>query len=223
MQRLKEIGRKDEMRFLINPSNFGFGLRLAIATSSLAGSVLAADSPAAAVQTIEPKQALIIGSAGGPGRRAIPPNTIAAEVICGSWKLPKAGDKVKGSDGREQEWTTITAGKDGTFSAQGQRGAWVFMPIESDGERVMILEAVGHTMAYFNGEARVGDPYSTGWTRLPVLMHPGTNELLMQAQRGGVKARLVAPKAPSRSARPTRRCPTWSWANRPIRTLPWSC
>src|SRR5262249_35462353 len=55
--------------------------------------------------------------------------------------------------------------------------------------------ASGHSMVYVNGEPRMGDPYQTGYVRIPVLLRAGTNGLLFQASRGRLKATLTAPKA----------------------------
>jgi dienelactone hydrolase len=69
------------------------------------------------------------------------------------------------------------------------------MTAEASASRVMLLEASGHSMVYVNGEPRVGDPYETGWVRLPILLQRGTNGLLFQCGRGSIKARLVVPAA----------------------------
>src|SRR5205823_4540576 len=56
----------------------------------------------------------------------------------------------------------------------------------------------GHDMAYVNGEPRVGDLYQYGWARVPVLLHPGTNDLLFHCVRAGeLRVKLVAPPAPA--------------------------
>jgi len=59
----------------------------------------------------------------------------------------------------------------------------------------MLLDASGHSMVYVNGEPRYGDPYRTGFSRLPIELRRGTNTLLFSCGRGAVRARLVEPKA----------------------------
>ncbi len=75
------------------------------------------------------------------------------------------------------------------------RGAYLLFAVHSDRERVMMLEASGHGVACVNGEWRVGDPYSFGFVRLPILLHEGANQIILQhANRGEMKARLEEPK-----------------------------
>ncbi len=82
----------------------------------------------------------------------------------------------------------------GVFGEMG-RGTYVLFAVHSERERVMMLEASGHGVAYVNGEPRVGDPYSFGYVRLPILLHEGANQIILQhANRGEMKARLEEPK-----------------------------
>lgn len=76
------------------------------------------------------------------------------------------------------------------------RGAYLLFAVHSERERVMMLEASGHGVAYVNGEPRVGDPYSFGYVRLPILLREGANQIILQhANRGEMKARLEEPGA----------------------------
>jgi poly(3-hydroxybutyrate) depolymerase len=61
----------------------------------------------------------------------------------------------------------------------------------------MLLEATGHSMLYVNDEPCVGDPYETGWVRLPILLRAGANGFLFQCGRRQVRVRLIAPQAPA--------------------------
>ena len=60
----------------------------------------------------------------------------------------------------------------------------------------MLLEAVGHSVAYVNGVPRAGDPYGYGYVSLPVEVKAGKNEILFQVGRGRVRAKLIEPPAP---------------------------
>src|SRR5205814_2583771 len=61
--------------------------------------------------------------------------------------------------------------------------------------RTMLLDAQGHDMVYVNGEPRAGNPYQTGYVRLPVRLHQGRNELLFRSGGRGLKVRLTSPPA----------------------------
>src|SRR5207249_6706640 len=87
------------------------------------------------------------------------------------------------------------ADQDDKVSAPALVGGYACFAVTSDTERVMILAASGHAMVYVNGEPRAGDVYQTGYVRLPVLLHKGTNHLLFHVARGSLKAHLVAPVA----------------------------
>src|SRR5206468_3737262 len=62
---------------------------------------------------------------------------------------------------------------------------------------IYLLEASGHAMVYVDGEPRAGDPYDTGYVRLPVALRAGRNDLLFACGRGHVRARLVRPTSPA--------------------------
>src|SRR5262249_12914406 len=82
----------------------------------------------------------------------------------------------------------------GSFAHTALRGGYAYFAVPADEEQVVILEASGHGMVYVNGEPRVGDPYSTGYVRLPVLLKKGTNDLLFHVSRGTLRAKLSVPK-----------------------------
>src|SRR5207237_4189768 len=44
-------------------------------------------------------------------------------------------------------------------------------------------------------EPRIGDPYRTGYVRVPILLKKGTNHLLFAPGRGPVKLAITEPKA----------------------------
>lgn len=162
-------------------------------TLPLALFILAPALPLAAQEPIELRDALVIPSVGRYGRSAVVVDYLEAERLAGTWKAPVAGDTVRLAGGRTRAWKAIKAADDGWINDRALRGGYAYMSVESGERRVMILEASGHSMVYVNGEPRAGDPYRTGWTRLPVLLAAGTNGLLFHCGRGGVRARLVAP------------------------------
>jgi dienelactone hydrolase len=138
---------------------------------------------------------LAISRVGRSGRSPTHTDAIEAQIVAGTWTAPKAGDSVRLPDGETRQWEPVSAGEDGTFEGRALAGGYCYLPVRSETRRVMLLEASGHSMVYVNGEPRVGDPYQTGMVRLPVLLQPGTNDLLFSASRRRLKAKLTAPAA----------------------------
>src|SRR5262249_17720789 len=158
------------------------------------------DSPVSGQEPIVLKEALVIPPVGRYSRTALHTDGLEAEIVAGRWKAPQAGDKVTLPGGAESAWEKGTAGEDGTVNHKALRGGYLYWSVPADAERVMVLEASGHAMAYVNGEPRVGDFYQSGYVRLPVLLRKGTNDLLFHCVRraasvsGTLRARLVPPK-----------------------------
>jgi poly(3-hydroxybutyrate) depolymerase len=140
------------------------------------------------------REGLVIPAVGRSGRSAVHTDAIEAMMVAGTWTAPKAGDTVKLPDGNTRAWETLKAGNDSTFSGRALAGGYAFFTVPSDSERVMILDAAGHRMVYVNGEPRGGDPYSTGYVKLPILLKKGMNKLLFSVSRGRLRAKLVLPK-----------------------------
>jgi len=57
-----------------------------------------------------------------------------------------------------------------------------------------LLEASGHAMVFVNGEPRVGDPYLTGQTIVPIVLRAGKNELLFHCAAGKLRAEVLKPQ-----------------------------
>lgn len=142
-------------------------------------------------------QALAVDAKASWSRRLINIDPIVQRVVDGQLAhvgapVPKAGDALFAGQADSPVWEAITA-EDGAFTQAGTR--YLFTTITSERERVMVLEASGHGVAYVNGEPRAGDPYGFGYVHVPVLMREGVNTLLIaSAGRGAVKARLRAPE-----------------------------
>jgi dienelactone hydrolase len=142
------------------------------------------------------QKCLLIESVGHYGRSAIHQDAIESKIVDDSWRSPRAGQKIVLSDGRVCAWRASCADTDGWFDNDpALRGGWAYMSIEAFEEKVMILEMQGNSMVYINGVPRIGDRYSYGYVRLPVMLRPWKNEFLFHCSRGRLKARLVAPKS----------------------------
>ena len=160
------------------------------ATSLVAGEV--DDSQPAAA--IELREGLAISSARAR-RAAVDIDPIAAQVVAGTWAMPRSGDSVMFPGGQAKKWEPVKAGADGWFSGAALRGGYLATSFSAPEASVMMLEAAGHGMVYADGEPRAGDLYSTGYVHLPVRVRKGQNALLFQVGRGRLKARLTKPKA----------------------------
>jgi hypothetical protein len=136
-------------------------------------------------------ECLVLRPVGRGGRAPVHTDALEAEVVAGRWKAPAAGDAVQGPSGR-QTWTAATA-KDGRLQHPALQGGYLYWNVTADAEGVRILEAAGHSLVYVNGQPRVGDPYSNGIVRVPVLLRKGSNDLLFLVGRGQLAAKLVKP------------------------------
>jgi dienelactone hydrolase len=150
-----------------------------------------------APKEIFPQEALVLPSVGRYGRGTGTVDPVEALMVAGKWAAPMAGETVTLPDGKPAAWQSAKVGADGLLERNAVAGRYAYLPIPSDAERVMILEVSGHLLAYFNGEPRAADPYGYGYVHLPVALRKGTNDLLVlgSPRAGGVRARLVAPKA----------------------------
>ena len=138
---------------------------------------------------------LVLESVGTYGRQPLHTDALEADIVAGNWKPPAAGDTVVVSDELTRTWQTATPGEDGWLRHDALRRGYACWTVESPDERVMLLDAKGHSMVYVNGAPRVGDPYGTGWVLLPVKLHAGTNTLLFVVGRGQLWAKLVVPES----------------------------
>jgi hypothetical protein len=159
------------------------------------------DSQAAAApampSSIELREGLMIAVGRPRNREPLAIDPITAQLVRGSWTMPKAGDVVALAPAPDRRWEKITAGADGNFSRPGLHGGYLATTVDSPDDAVRILDASGHSVVYVGGEPRVGDRYGHGYVRLPMRLHKGPNTLLFRGARDGLRARLTVPKAPA--------------------------
>lgn len=140
--------------------------------------------------TVEIREVLTLGPVGSGGRVPIATNALVDRLVRGPFVPP-----VEGGVLAERTWTKATAGADGAIQSRAFRGGFAFASVRSEVERVMMLEAAGHSYVYVNGEPRGGDPYSFGFVRHAVLLKKGENSFLFNVGRGSLRAKLVAPES----------------------------
>ena len=120
---------------------------------------------------------------------------IAAQVVAGTWVMPRSGDSVEFPGGQTKKWEPVKAGTDGWFSEGALRGGYLATSFSAPEDFGDDARSAGHALVYVDGEPRAGDLYSTGYVHLPVRVRKGQNALLFQVGRGRLKARLTKPKA----------------------------
>ena len=141
------------------------------------------------------REGVAIPSVGRPSRSVIRLDAVESKIVDGTWSFPAAGDELAMADGSIQKWEPVSANAENLFQGPLFRGGYVAIRVASDRDRVMVLEAAGHSLVYVNGNLHTGDPYSNGILKIPVSMRKGENEFLFLAARGQLRVKLVEPKA----------------------------
>ncbi len=142
------------------------------------------------------RDALVLPRRGPSGRGALAIDAVVSRIVAGSWTPPKAGEAPPGAGEGAETWEAVRAGSDGVLQHPELRDGYASFVFESPEERVLLLDAIGHRLAWVNGVARTGDPYENGWVVIPVPVRKGTNEILLSCSRGRVRARLLPPPSP---------------------------
>ncbi|MGD9856950.1 MAG: prolyl oligopeptidase family serine peptidase [Planctomycetaceae bacterium] len=96
-------------------------------------------------------------------------------------------------------WEEVQLNERGGLDQPSDRrgGAWLYVPLESDGDRVMLLKAGGYEFAYLNGVPRGGNMYAYQYVQLPIPLRAGTNQLLLRLSwRAPLRIRLEPPTQP---------------------------
>lgn len=156
------------------------------------------------------REGLAIDGVGRYGRSPVHEDALEALLLAGAWKEPQEGDTLKDATGAERTWRKVAADEQGWFSGRRGRSGYIYVRVDSDAERTMLLHMRGNNMAYINGLPRVGSRYQYrdkvepwephfDYVQLPVRLRKGRNDFLFQRtwrSRGRVKARLLQPKSP---------------------------
>jgi len=174
-----------------------YGLAVSLATTSPRAS---ARNTGPEAPPFSPKSGLLLTSGEGPGGRGPrgfggpgAGDPLRSKLLDGTLAQfsPKEGQPMEGQE--RLQWKSVEFGPDGTVEG---RGSYLYAPIVSDTQKVLILNAAGQSETYVNGEPRGGDIYNAGYVHLPIPLHAGTNHLFFRAGRGAFKVRLYEPPAP---------------------------
>ena len=120
----------------------------------------------------------VIGDVATRGRHAAHTDTVEAAVIDGTFEVTDA-------------WTLVEPNDEGVLEHDALRGGYAFSIFTAEHAGPAVLQARGASMVYVNGVPRMGDPYSNGLLRLPVLLQKGENEFLFRVGRGRLAATLA--------------------------------
>jgi pimeloyl-ACP methyl ester carboxylesterase len=129
---------------------------------------------------------LAIGPVGRGGRTPIQVDPVAFQLVTGTWTVPREGDEVG-----NRKWLQATSDKDGWFQGAAFAGGYAFFGVESPKRQIVLLGASGNSTVWINGTPRPGDPYSYGWSKLPIVLEKGTNQLLFSCRRGALRAEIL--------------------------------
>lgn len=131
------------------------------------------------------KECLVLQMVGGMSRAVVYTDPVQAQMVLGTWVVPKAGDTVTFPDGSTRQWEAVTANAEGWFEHPALRNGYAFISVSSQREKVVLLESVGSVAVIVNGEPRVGDVYGHGYVRVPIPLKAGENHLLFRTSRLG--------------------------------------
>ncbi|MGK9477774.1 prolyl oligopeptidase family serine peptidase [Melioribacter sp. OK-6-Me] len=126
----------------------------------------------------------------------ISPDPIVGSIVTDNWKEPTAGEKIKKGDKIIGQWRKIDADENGWFNAPELQNGYVYMKYNSERDKIVLLEAMGHSFVFVNGTMRSGNPYRTkdiyeaweprfDYSLIPVEFKKGVNYLVFRCNRSG--------------------------------------
>ena len=152
---------------------------------------------AATAKELVIREGLAVGLVGSYGRSAVPTDLLSWQIATGTFAEPREGALLNPDDkARPQTWTRVEAGADGWMQNRALSGGSLFVVVNSERARTMVLDASGYYVARVNGEPRGGEKYGMDSVRHPVRLNKGRNTFLFQGERGRIRARLFDPPAP---------------------------
>lgn len=107
-------------------------------------------------------------------------------MVTGAWRTPTAGAPLFG-----QTWEKLTFNAEGRFEGRLASTGVISLTHDAPEATEAVLETLGATLVYVNGELRSGDVYGNGALGIPVTLKKGRNEFVCVMGRGFLQARLV--------------------------------
>ena len=152
-----------------------------------------------AQDTIRFSQGLAVASGSRYGREAIYTDLLAWKMYNGTLAKPAANAEFTTTEkGEKILWREITADSSGRFRVFGRnfqrttnpflnpgsadRGSdYLYITYNSVKAQPALLNIAGNSAVYVNGAPHMGDPYSSGYMYVPVLLKKGLNEFIIRA------------------------------------------
>ncbi len=151
---------------------------------------------AAGAKELALTKGLAVGLIGLYGRSAVPADLLAWQLSQGAMAEPRVGLAIgQNAKGEGQAWAAVEAGQDGFIESRALAGGYLFVAVDADRARTMVLDATGFYEAWINGELRGGEKYGADYLRHPVRLVKGRNILLVRGERGRFMGRLYEPPA----------------------------
>lgn len=134
------------------------------------------------------------------GREALYTDKLAYQLYTGTLKKPEAGASLGATNNRGEDikWQAIeadTAHRFRTRGGFGGGGGYLYLTYEAEKEKTALLHITGNSSVFVNGELHAGDPYSSGWLYIPVILKKGLNEFYVRSG-GQMVVKIVFPKTP---------------------------
>ncbi len=117
----------------------------------------AASLPAGAEEIVI-REALVLKLPRGPQRSALAVDPVEAALASGAWRTPRPGDKLALADTQTATWAAIKADANGWFTGLGD--AYLYARVPGGAGRTMILDGLGDSYVFVNGEPRMGGKYA---------------------------------------------------------------
>lgn len=137
--------------------------------------------------------------------RIISPDPVAALIETDKWKTPSANDKLKFNGEILGTWQKIITDENGWIRNDSLVNAYVQFILPVNKEEIVLVEAMGNSAFYINGEERSGNPYRYqdefedwaprfDYSLIPVKLKKGENEFLFKCDRGLLKVKILKNK-----------------------------
>ena len=101
-----------------------------------------------ATEEVVLREGLAIDGVGRYGRSPVHQDALEALLLTGGWKEPQEGDTLTDAAGAQRTWRKATADEQGWFSGRRARSGYIYVRVDSDAERTMLLHMRGNSMAY---------------------------------------------------------------------------
>jgi dienelactone hydrolase len=147
--------------------------------------------------TVYFSKGLMVQAANRYGREAIYTDQLAHALYNQTLNKPVEGGSLDEGN-KNVKWQPVTTDSIHRFRMRGGFGggsaSYLYLTYTAGKEQTALLHIKGNSGLYFNGVPHMGDPYSSGYLYIPVIVKKGLNELYV---RGGlVSVRLIFPSKP---------------------------